>query len=316
MPFSVELIKKRADLYRQIRSFFYEREVIETDVPLLSHAAVSDLHIESIEAVIERHGMAEKAFLITSPEFFMKRLLVTGSPAIYYLGKVFRQGEHGSRHHHEFTMLEWYRPGWDEHCLMLEIIDLITSVIPDLSVRKVTYAEIFDSVTKLDPHTVKLEQLRQCADRLCRQHHLEADIGSFNENDCLDFIFSHFVEPTLQGLTLVYDYPASQAALAQLIDRGGHKVARRFEVFIDNVELGNGYYELTDAKEQLERFERDQTRRRETGRPVRPLDHRFLDSLRAGLPPCSGVALGVDRLLMKALNVKAIQDTGLFTTSN
>lgn len=313
MPFPVELIKKRADLYRQIRSFFYERGVIEADVPLLSQAAVSDLYIESIEAVIERHGLAEKAFLITSPEFFMKRLLAAGSPAIYYLGKVFRQGEHGSRHHHEFTMLEWYRPDWDEHRLMLEIIDLIALVIPGLPVRKVTYAEIFDAVANLDPHTAKLGQLRDEADRLCRQQHLEANTGSFDENDCLDFIFSHFVEPTLQGLTLVYDYPASQAALAQLFDVGGYKVARRFEVFIDDVEVGNGYYELTDANEQLGRFERDQVRRRETRRPIRPLDYRLLDSLRTGLPPCSGVALGVDRLLMKALNVKAIQDTGLFT---
>lgn len=299
-------------MYRHIRSFFYERGVLETDVPLLSRSAVSDLHIESIEAVVERCGVAEKAFLITSPEFFMKRLLAAGSPAIYYLGKVFRQGEHGSRHHHEFTMLEWYRPGWDEHQLMREVVELIVSVTPGLLVKRVAYAELFETVAHLDPHTAGIEQLRQSTVRLCRQQHLEANIASFNENDCLDFIFSHFIEPTLQGLTLVYDYPASQAALAQLTDRGGHQVARRFEVFIDGIEIGNGYYELTDADEQFERFGRDQAGRRETGRPIRPLDHQFLDSLRAGLPLCSGVALGIDRLSMKAFGAETIQDTGLF----
>lgn len=302
-----ERVRKRADLYAQIRSFFCRHGVIETDAPLLSSAAASDLHIESIEAVIETHGLPEKGFLITSPEFFMKRLLSAGCPSLYYLGKVFRQGEHGPRHHHEFTMLEWYRLGWDEHQLMQEVTELLSLFLPQLPITKVSYAERFSLIAGANPHTASLEQLRECAARLCHQNHIETDIHGLSETDCLDFISSHFIEPELKGITLVYNYPASQAALAQLAKEGADTVARRFEVFIDGLEIGNGYYELTDPDEQRRRFEQDQMRRQAMGRPVRPLDTRLLQALKAGLPACAGVALGVDRLLMKICGQADIQ---------
>ncbi len=299
-----DLLIERAKLFAQLRSFFLQRQVLEIDAPLISAATVTDIHIESIPVSLEHLGKVTEQYLITSPEFYMKRLLAAGSPSIYSLGKVFRQGEHGSRHHHEFTMLEWYRLGWDEHQLMDEVRELLSMLLPDRPVRKIAYGELFLSILKINPHRSNLDELRQCV-----KQKVDMDVSILTLTDCLDVVFSHCIEPTLQGITFVYDYPASQAALAKTTqDEKGDRVARRFEVFIDTLELANGYCELTDVEEQRRRFEQDIKTRQQQNKKIYPMDEALLVALDSGLPECSGVALGVDRLLMKVLSKTSIQD--------
>jgi len=293
----IDILQRRADLFRQIRSFFCARDVTEVEVPLVYPATVTDLHIESIPVLLERAGKMHEHYLITSPEFFMKRLLAEGSPAIFYLGKVFRQGEHGSRHHHEFTMIEWYRPQWDECQLMQEVQELLTLFFPGKSTRRVAYGDLFEAQLGINPHTATVDNLRTCVTK-----HVDINAATLSANDCLDLLFSHVIEPGLTDIVFVHDYPQAQAALAQLgHDARGQTVARRFEVFLDGMELANGYGELTDAVEQRRRFAQDLDQRRQSGKRAYPLDEKLLCALDNGLPRCAGVALGVDRLLMKVL---------------
>jgi len=290
-------------LFVQLRSFFLQRQVLEIDAPLIVPATVTDLHIESIPVSLERLGKISEQYLSTSPEFHMKRLLAMGSPSIYSLGKVFRQGEHGSRHHHEFTLLEWYRIGWDEHQLMEEVRELLVMLLPGKALRKINYGELFFSVLKVNPHCASLNDLKQCVAR-----HVETDASMLTVTDCLDLLFSHCIESTLQGITFVYNYPSSQAALAKMTnDEQGQAVARRFEVFIDGIELANGYCELTDAPEQRRRFEQDIKTRQQQNKKIYPMDESLLYALEAGFPECAGVAIGVDRLLMKILGASNLQ---------
>jgi len=299
----INMLVKRAELFAQLRSFFLQRQVLEVDAPLISAATVTDIHIESIPVSVERLGKVAENYLITSPEFYMKQLLAAGSPSIYYLGKVFRQGEHGSRHHHEFTMLEWYRLAWDEHQLIDEVRDLLTMFLPGMPVTKITYGELFFSVLGINPHQASLDDLRGCV-----QRHVEMNVSTLSLSDCVDVLFSHCIEPTLQGITFVYNYPASQAALAKMTaDQQGAAVARRFEVFIDGMELGNGYCELTDINEQRNRFDQDIKIRQQQHKKIYPVDQSLLSALEVGLPECAGVAIGIDRLLMKILKKSEIQ---------
>lgn len=277
---------------------------MEVEAPLISRFATTDLHIESVPARVEQCGEISERYLITSPEFYMKRLLAQGSPSIFYLGKVFRQNDHGRRHHHEFTMLEWYRLQWDEHCLMEEVVDFLQQFLPEESVTRQTYGELFAGVLNINPHQASLEELQACV-----VSRIDIAISSLSHNDCLDVLFTHCIEPTLHGITLVHDYPASQAALAKLgINQKGESIARRFEVFVDDLELGNGYCELTNAEEQRLRFQRDLALREREGKKKYPPDEYLLQALEAGLPECAGVALGIDRLLMKMLKVNRLTD--------
>jgi lysyl-tRNA synthetase class 2 len=299
----INLLTKRAELFAQLRSFFLQRQVLEVDAPLIAAASVTDIHIESIPVLLERLGQQRENYLITSPEFHMKQLLAAGSPSIYYLGKVFRQGEHGGRHHHEFTMLEWYRIAWHEHQLMDEVCELLRMLLPGKTITKVTYGELFFSILKVNPHRATLLELRQCVQRC-----VEMNDSPLTLTDCLDVLFSHCIEPTLQDITFVYNYPASQAALAKITrDEQGDRVARRFEVFIDGLELANGYCELTDADEQRKRFAQDIEWRRQQNKKNYPVDESLLRALEAGLPECAGVAIGIDRLLIKMLDKEKIQ---------
>jgi len=298
------LLKKRAELFRQIRSFFLQRQVLEVDVPLISSSASTDIHIESIPAIVEQRGVRSERYLISSPEFYMKRLLAAGSPSIYYLGKVFRQGDHGRRHHHEFSMLEWYRLQWDEHQLMEEVIELLHGFLPEYPVKKITYGDLFQSVLGIDPHQATEEILKRVV-----ASRVDITLESLTQNDCLEVLFTHCVEPSLRGITLVHDYPVSMAALAKIgTDADGRQIARRFEVFIDDVELGNGYCELTDAAEQRLRFQRDLESRQRLDKKTYPQDEYLLGALETGLPSCAGVALGVDRLLMKVQGVSSLTE--------
>lgn len=302
---SMEHLRARAQLYRQLRAFFAEREILEIEAPVMGAAAVSDPFIESIPVACS----GRQGYLQTSPEYAMKRLLAAGSGAIYSLGKVFRNGERGRKHNPEFTLLEWYRPGWDEHQLMEEVQALVLSLRPDIPVQFLRYRDWFDAHLGVDPHTASAETLAQIA-----RERIEISAGDEDRDFWLDLLVTHELEAALgPGLTFVYDYPASQAALARLdTDAEGQCVARRFEAFIDGMELANGYWELTDAPEQRARFEADQDQRSARGLPVNPLDEKLLAAMDAGLPECAGVALGVDRLLMCLTGAEQISEVIAF----
>lgn len=309
---SLQTLKKRATLLRQIRAFFYAREVLEVETPALSAAGNTDPQIDSFSVNYSGPGMGKKLYLHTSPEFPMKRLLAAGSGAIYQLCKVFRNGEAGRQHNPEFTMLEWYRPEFDHHQLMNEVEELVDEVLgqADTPLRKISYQQAFIEHAGIDPLNVDLQELKGSA----QQHGLEQVIGLDDEgnNAWLDLLMDQIVVPALgKGRVFVYDYPASQAALAR-INPDNPQVAERFELFIDGIEIANGFHELTDACEQRQRFLTDNKKREDTGQPTMPIDNKFIDALEEGMPACAGVALGVDRLLMLNADVSSITEVLAF----
>lgn len=285
----------RADLLAALRRFFTERDVLEVETPLLGPATVPDLHLASFHVASGiRDGDPVVGFLQTSPEVFMKRLLAAGSGSIYQIGKAFRDGERGRLHNPEFTLLEWYRLGWDHHRLMDEMDELLGKVAAQPVAERRTYRQVLLDHAGVDPYVASLDDLHGH----CRRLGL-AGAALDDRDDALAFLMTHAVEPHLgRGRpSFVYDFPASQAALAR-VRPGDPPVAERFEVYIAGVELANGFHELTDATEQRRRFEAQIEERRRRGLPPVPLDEPFLAALEHGLPPCAGVALGVDRLLL------------------
>jgi len=287
--------------------------VLEVDPPSLATASVTDIHIESINAIIgETSG-----YLQTSPEFFMKRMLASGIGDIYAMGKAFRDGEQGSRHNPEFTLLEWYRVGWDELQLIAEIEALVSVVYQSLnqskiSIQRISYSDCFERILQLDPHKESLASLQSSLVNLGYK-----DWANETRANCLDLLFSELIEPNLpNGLVTIYDYPACQAALAQTYkDKHGTLVSRRFEVFLDCIELANGYFELTDAQQQKQRFSADIDYREQTNKPHIAIDAKLDQAMQAGLPSCSGVALGIDRLLMQLCQLNTIEEALAFPWS-
>lgn len=308
---SIETLKLRARLLQQLRAFFHERDVWEVDTPVLSQAATSDPHIDSLVVHDDQHKTI--GYLHTSPEFPMKRLLAAGSGSIYQVCKVFRQGEIGRRHNPEFTLIEWYRLGFDYHQLMQEVDVLVRALLADFIKLKaslyISYQQAFVRYLGLDPFTATIKQLQDCA---C-QHGID-DLSLGDGRDVwLDLLVSHVLEQALpvNQPVFIYDYPASQASLARI--RCDHEqpekaVAERFELYINGLELANGFHELANSDEQRQRFENDLSQRNEIGKINFPVDENFLNALEYGLPDCSGVALGFDRLLMLAQNCDDIKD--------
>ena len=304
----IEILQKRAELLHQVRSFFKDRNVMEVDTPVMSHCAVSDPFIDSIEVHYKPSVEADSTlmFMQTSPEYAMKRLLAAGSGAIYQLSKVFRNGEVGRRHNPEFTMLEWYRPGFTDTELMDEIEALVRPVLGLESIVRVTYSDLFYRYLGFRPEQVSIEQLITET-----RKHIEIELEDTDPDTWLNLLMSHVIEPQLKETEAVFvmDYPASQAALAKVRKNAqGVEVAARFELFVRGVELANGYYELTDAKEQKQRLDADQAQRKQLGLPQRPLDYRLVDALQAGIPECAGVALGFDRLLWLASDKSSLAE--------
>lgn len=302
-----QVIVSRGQLLSDIRAFFAARQVIEVDVPLLGRSTVTDVHLSAPVTQISGHDY----YLQTSPEFFMKRLLAGGSGSIYYLGKAVRNDESGPRHNPEFTMLEWYREGFSDIELMDEVEALFRqlSIVEGVeSVSRISYREAFESYVGVDPHVASADELASVA-----KSHLDISWDESDKNTWLDLLFSHLVEPKLQQLTFVYDYPACQCALAKVAtDDRGVEVAKRFEVFWKGLELANGYWELTDSEVQRKRFEQDLGVRRQNGLPLPEIDKNFMLAMESGLPECAGIALGVDRLLMGLMGVKSIDDVMTF----
>ena len=303
----VAALRLRADLYASIRRFFAERGVLEVETPILSQAGNTDPNIESFRTRFSGHadaGSAER-WLRTSPEFPLKRLLAAGIGDCYELGRVFRNGEAGRRHNPEFTMLEWYRVGWDHRRLMRETAELVLAALAIVGrgarVRETTYRELFLDTLAFDPLRADEAQLRgQLQD-------IAIDPRGLGRDDWLDLLLTHRIQPLFaqDQLLVVHDYPASQCALAK-IRAADPPVAERFELYLGPVELANGYHELTDAAEQRGRFMRDHGLRAQRGAAVPAIDEWLLAALQHGLPDCAGVALGVDRLLGAMLDANAI----------
>ncbi len=306
---SLNNLKLRAELLTKLRQFFAARGVLEVDTPALSRAGTTDRHIHSFRVEDGRGG---SLYLHTSPEFPMKRLLASGSGDIWQLCKVFRSGEAGQRHNAEFSMLEWYRLDFDHHRLMAETAELITALIPGIrsAPEYLTYREAFQRHAGIDPFTASKQDciaaLRQGGQQLPAE-------GELDRDGWLDLLAGLRVYPALgKGhLTFIYDYPASQAALSR-IRPGDPPVAERFEAFLDGMELANGFHELVDAAEQRQRFEADRTYRQAHGLMDVPMDESLLAALGHGLPECSGVALGFDRLVMIAARAASIDEVTAF----
>lgn len=302
---SIENLNKRAELNKTIRQFFYERGVTEVETPLMASAPVTDPFIHALETTCKVPGGIQTFYLQTSPEYAMKRLLAAGSGSIYQLCKAFRNDEMGGKHNPEFTMLEWYRVGFTDFDLMQEIDALLQLTLHCQPAEYISYQDAFMQALNINPHSISDEALREIT---------EQKIGSIanftpSRNDCLDLLFSQVIEPTIARIrpAFIYNYPISQAALARRRMVDGIEVAARFEVYYQGIELANGYYELTDAKEQRKRFEADIVARKQQGLPVVPIDEKFMAATVHGLPDCAGVALGFDRLCMLALEAKHIE---------
>lgn len=301
-------LQARAALLREVRAFLDERGVLEVSTPVLSAAGIPDPRIPSIRAATT----SGTAYLHTSPEFPMKRLLAAGSGDIYQICPVFRDGEQGPWHNPEFQMLEWYRLGFDDRNLGRECGELIRSVLPGAEERPIRlqgYGAAFREHAGLDPFTIDTESLAEQVVAMTAT----AAPADWSRQDWLDLLGSLRVYPALgRGeITVLTDYPADQAALARIRD-GDPPTAARFEVFVDGVELANGFHELRDADEQLERFRRENRARREQDLAEIPIDEHLLAALRAGLPDCAGVALGLDRLLALGLGARELTEVLAF----
>ncbi|MFZ9708893.1 MAG: EF-P lysine aminoacylase EpmA [Steroidobacteraceae bacterium] len=309
-----ERLACRAAMLAAARRFFDERGLLEVDTPMLVNAAVTDVHLEVVEATLA--GKPDPLFVHTSPEYAMKRLLAAGSGEIYQICHVARAEERSPLHNPEFTLIEWYRlvalPALiDEVAALLNALMTAGGSRPrTLVVRR--YAEAFKDYFDLDPLTADAPQLRSLAGA---QGLDAASARGASRDDCLDFLVGTRLGPSLghgQWLALTH-YPASQAALAEL-DAEDPRVALRFEIYADGIELANGFRELAAGGDQRRRFEGDNRERQRRGRPTRTLDERLLAALEAGLPPCSGVALGFDRCVMLASGASRIDDVLAFPT--
>ncbi|MGB5305199.1 MAG: EF-P lysine aminoacylase EpmA [Gammaproteobacteria bacterium] len=313
---ALHVLQLRATLLARIRKFFASHAVLEVDTPALSQAAATDPALQSFETTYHGPGplSGQTLYLHTSPEFPMKRLLAAGSGSIYQICKVFRDGESGSRHNPEFTLLEWYRAGYDHFALMDEVEVLLREVLADIAplacVTHWTYRELFGEFTGIDPFHTTSDELED----LLRTQHGVVPVGLGHDplDVWLDLVITHVVEPALApGLVFVRDYPASQAALAR-IRPGKPPVAARFEAYLDGIELANGFHELADPDEQQRRFAMDCEQRRVQGLATVPADRQLLAALQDGLPDCAGVALGIDRLLMVASRARCLDEVIAF----
>lgn len=312
---NLETLRLRARLNTAVRTFFAERGVLEVETPVMSVAGNSEPNIASFTTEFSGRtdGAPRTRWLRTSPEYPLKRLLAAGIGDCYELGRVFRDGEAGGRHNPEFTMLEWYRIGWDHRRLAEETADVVRMALDlvgrDAAMVSITYRDLYRDRLDVDPFLAADDELRNALGDVA------IDPEGLNRDDWLDLLMTHRLQPGFESGTLlaVHDWPASQCALARLrTGADGIAVAERFELYLGPVELANGYHELRDAGEQRARFERDLSVRATRGAILAPLDERLLSALAHGLPECAGVALGMDRLLMAMLGSDRIADVLAF----
>lgn len=301
-------LQRRAALYQQIRQFFAQRNVLEVETPILSRAAVPE---PSIEPLHTQFSGQQQLYLQTSPELPMKRLLAAGSGAIFQICKVFRDDELGRWHNPEFSLLEWYRPDFSQMDLIHEVSALLQVVLGCPLVEIISYEQVFKTYLHIHPLQCALSDLHQLLQPLGL-----TDVTQYDRDTCLQLLMSSRIElqlPTTHPIA-IKDFPASQAALARK-NPENPDYAERFEFYFKGVELANGFHELTDPIEQRQRFEQDLQKRKDNGQPILPIDEAFLTALEVGLPDCSGVALGLDRLLMLSLDAEHIEDVLSFSVA-
>jgi len=305
---SHEALLERALMLKSIRAFFETRGVIEVETPLLSQYSTTDPHLDSLQSRFRD----KPCYLNTSPEYAMKRLLADWNKPIYQICKAFRDDELGPNHNPEFTLLEWYQPGYDAVKLMAELAELVTklcqlsknSSIGEVQFESLSYQQAFEGFVGINPYQATATECYQFA----RSHNVEIPQGLVADdelNDWLDWLLTLQVLPAFKkdSFTFLYDYPASQCALAKIAKNEQQvPVAKRFELFFGEIELANGFHELTDAAEQLKRFQFENKMRRQAGKEPGQIDENFIAALHSGLPECSGVAIGLDRLLMVLTN--------------
>ena len=318
---SFDALRLRARLNACIRGFFADRGVTEVETPVMSMAGNTDPNIASFSLSFNGRtdGAPRTRWLRTSPEFPLKRLLAAGFGDCYELGRVFRDGEAGGRHNPEFTMLEWYRLGWDHRRLVVEAAALVQAALAlverSVTLVQVGYHELYRRELGIDPVETDESGLRAALGDI------DIDPRGLNRDDWLDLLMTHRLQPgfSRDQLLAVIDYPASQSALARIRDPGptgqGMRVAERFELYLGPLELANGYHELADAHEQAARFLDNRAVRLQRGGDAPPTDTRLLAALESGLPDCAGVAVGVDRLLMAMLDSERIADVLAFEFS-
>lgn len=294
---TLDYLRTRADIFQRTRAFFAERDVLEVHTPLLRADIAPERYIEPI-ATEAPHRNLPVHWLHTSPEAAMKRLLANGSGAIYQLCPVFRREEHGLWHRHEFYMLEWYRPEWDERKLQREVQELIVVLLGIKHAREIRYKDLWHEALGINPHEADVQAFKECA----AQHHISMSAACVTRTDCVQYLFAHAVEPLLkkEEVIFVWDYPIDESPQsAEYKDEQGCSVARRFELYVRGVELANGNRELIDPDVLLRRLNAINTRV--------PLDVGLIDALRTkGFPDCSGVALGMDRLVALAMDLSAL----------
>lgn len=311
---SFDTLRLRARLNATLRTFFAERGVSEVETPMLSQAGNTDPNVASFRTEFGGHVSAGPCtrWLRTSPEFPLKRLLSAGFGDCYELGRVFRDGEAGGRHNPEFTMLEWYRVGWDQHQLADETVALVQDALElvdrRVEVVQTTYRAVYLDTLGIDPMTASEAALQRALGDV------QIDPDGLIRDDWLDLLMTHRIQPANpeHRILVVHDYPASQCMLARVAERDGVQVAERFELYLGALELANGYHELADGAEQRARFERDHAVRGSRGAALPVIDDALLDALDSGFPDCAGVALGVDRLMMAMLGTGRIADVIAF----
>lgn len=297
----------RGKLLRKVREFFEARNVLEVETPSLSFASGTDPNLDYFETE------APKFYLPTSPEFHLKRLLAAGFGDVFSVARAFRKGEFGSKHNSEFTMVEWYRLGFSMERLMCEVEELCSEILGrQVEARRTTYAEAFEKYAGISAYSEAEAEWKRC----CTAHGVPLfEAAEFRPEEWRDYVMSEVVEKALdmENGEFIYDYPEAQAALAKTeVGGDGRTVGKRFELYLGGYELCNGYQELTDVEEQVRRFLEDLEIRERLGKPKPQIDTRFLAALRSGMPECSGVALGLDRLFMLALGKKDIREVLLF----
>src|SRR3990167_4096160 len=299
---TIDSIQLRATLYKNIRAFFESRNILEVETPLLCRHTVTDYHIDSFSLDNKTR------FLQTSPEYAMKRLLAAGSGSIYQICKSFRQSESGKKHNPEFTMLEWYRNNFDHHDLIKEIDTFLQLILKTNPAEKISYQNLFLKFLNFDFFKITLNDLK----KIIVQNHIEINLDHVDFDMALQILLTHLIEPHLgfENPLFLYDFPVSQCTLAK-IREDVFPVAERFELYINGIEIANGFHELTDSIEQQNRFEKDQSARIKNKKFVPSIDQNLIEALNF-LPNCAGVAIGLDRILMILSKTNDIRDVICF----
>ncbi len=305
---SVELLKQRAHILQRIRIFFVERELTEVETPIFSHFAGTEPNLNAVTADLKLRGKSCEGFLQTSPEYAMKRLLSAGMGDCFQISRVFRADEQGRFHNPEFSLLEWYRLNFDDRKLLEEVEQFLHEILNCGAAEYCEYQQLFVKFLEIDPLKATFKELQNCTKKVM-EYPPELD----SKDDYLQLLFSACIEPKIgfERPCFVTDYPASQASLAR-INADNPQLSCRFEVFFKGIELGNGFYELNDAEEQQQRFVEENKRRQKMGIETMEIDTRLIEALQHGLPDCSGIAIGIDRLVMLATDAKHINEVMAF----